>query len=687
MAREGGFIDRVLEEVETRTGMTVRSTEQIDLMEAVVRDYRAQSKELDLLGYTVLDYFGGNPQEVNAVKRRQWAQKARMVWRQDPQAGAAVDLMNDFTFGRGVPKPRAKDNEVQEVLDEAWDDPDNQLVLTSYAAQVALGIDLAIQSNLFPLMFDDGDDGKVKLSLLNHDEVETVVRDPDNRLRVLYYAARHRPPPKEWDWENGVPKIETVTQVQIKPTYYEHWQNTDDASSDAPKPPDGMIGKGRVYHIAINKGSEEAFGTPTMRRLLRWYSAYNDFMTARVDMAQAAAAFIMRRKIKGTPNQVAKMAAKAISRGSELAGVTGTDGVPQVPPRGGSILTENENVTHENLTLNSNASAAAQDAQMIRSAISAGTRFPQSYYGDASNANLATATSLELPVLKAVEARQEVFEGLFRWFLDRVIEKAVEGGRLTKEIEPQQDATDAEGEASPYGPPDLAIGESYEDQNADEASTERDLSYEFSMPNPLRRMMTDLVSSIGTIAQTFDPNGTNVEMSRVLLTIALGEGLEVQDPADVVKKVFPDGYQDPALAGAMGPPQGPPQGPDSQPPDGEQNPYGAPGFSSAYQNGQGQMQQALYEATLLGRNGEPWRVSRASPVWSGLDPEALATQVADLLEARFRDLPATQTAEPRSQTADVLREFDEDVTSVATEQLARLATGAHGNNNGNSNGG
>jgi hypothetical protein len=51
-----------------------------------------------------------------------------VVWMRDPLAGAAVDLMNDFTFGRGLPKPKAKDKSRPGVLDEAWDDPDNQEV-------------------------------------------------------------------------------------------------------------------------------------------------------------------------------------------------------------------------------------------------------------------------------------------------------------------------------------------------------------------------------------------------------------------------------------------------------------------------------------------------------------------------------------------------------------------------------
>jgi hypothetical protein len=66
---------------------------------------------------------------------------------------------------------------------------DNQLIITSCQAQLALLTDLP-QSNLFLLVFENGEDGRMNLGLLGRDMVETVVRDPDNWLRVLYYVAR-----------------------------------------------------------------------------------------------------------------------------------------------------------------------------------------------------------------------------------------------------------------------------------------------------------------------------------------------------------------------------------------------------------------------------------------------------------------------------------------------------------------
>jgi hypothetical protein len=177
------------------------------------------------------------------------------------------------------------------------------------------------------------------------------------------------------------------------------------------------------------------------------------------------------------------------------------------------------------------------------------------------------------------------------------------------------------------------LDEGYEGQVSDEKETERDLGYEFSMPSPLKRTMTDLITSIANLARTFDPNNTNLELSRTLLTVALGQGLEMADPAAAVERILPEGYVDPMLAAQMqggggapaqpgmpggapplipsGPnPFGPGGGtPPGEGPEGESNPYGVAGFSQDYQGNQGQM----YE----GAEGDmdPARMEEIMQIW------------------------------------------------------------------------
>lgn len=580
--------NEIREAAETRTGRTVVATERLQELQESDWERRMLQRDLDMLAYTALDYVGHRPQELKAVERRRLAQRSRVTWMKDPQAGAAVDLMNDFVFGRGMKPPKANDPQVQQVLDDFWNDPDNQLVLTNYQAQLALGTDLELQSNLFFLVFEDGQDGKVKLGLLDHDTVETVVRDPDNRLRILYFLARHFD--YRWDFNSDQPrivvgvanpnekaKLAPAPTVQASPgyamnpilagqgqvRYYPHWRNVEDAENDMESGardddptifcPEEKLGQGKVYHVAINRGSEMAFGHPRMDRVIRWFNSFNTFMDARVDMMAATAAFVMKRKVKGTPQQLQRMANQALSRRSVLGMSMEPNMMADVGPKAAGIMTENDSVDHEPFNLNSNAQNAMADAQMLRSQVSAATRWPASYYGDASQANLATATSLELPVLKAVEARQEIFEQVVRFCCDRAIERAVDCQVIDQYIsgdsEKENDTPDRQPAPTNLEPGDATIvRQAYEDQERDETQTQRDLGYEFSMPNPLKRLIGDLVTAAQLTATAFDPNHTNTELSRTLLGVVLAEAFEIEDPAGAVERIFPKGYVDPAAS-------------------------------------------------------------------------------------------------------------------------------------------
>jgi hypothetical protein len=54
----------------------------------------------------------------------------------------------------------------------------------------------------------------------------------------------------------------------------------------------------------------------------------------------------------------------------------------------------------------------AQTAQIVRSPIAAAAGFGQHYLGDSSDANLATASTLELPATMRVQSWQQYLRGL-----------------------------------------------------------------------------------------------------------------------------------------------------------------------------------------------------------------------------------------------------------------------------------
>jgi hypothetical protein len=103
-----------------------------------------------------------------------------------------------------VPIPTARDGAVQQVIDEAWTDANNEEKLTGFMAQRKLSNELLTAGELFLTLYVAG--GKVRVGRLDPDTVEAVVPDPEDRLRPLWYMARERR--FEWDFTNDRAKIE-----------------------------------------------------------------------------------------------------------------------------------------------------------------------------------------------------------------------------------------------------------------------------------------------------------------------------------------------------------------------------------------------------------------------------------------------------------------------------------------------
>lgn len=287
-------------------------------------------------------------------------------------------------------------------------------------------------------------------------------------------------------------------------------------------------------------------------------SGMNKFTESRVTMALASASFIAKRVVKGGQNALVKSATRMLGRTGELGSGAewardptmsdpGADigleggflgrapqrplGPGQRPPAPASIRHENEADRLESLNLNSGAAAAQQDAQIIRAPIAAASGWGQHYLGDASNINLAGGTVLELPALMMVGAWQQVFEDLFRWFVDRAIEAAIRNGELGGHL---RSVHDSGGKLSEFRLREAEDVAQFKDR------TGIDLSYEFKMPRPGRRDLGEVVDACVAAQQAFDPRGANIPFRRVLLTFLFGEGLELDDPSRAVMEAVPD---------------------------------------------------------------------------------------------------------------------------------------------------
>lgn len=631
--------DRLRETVEDWTGMTVRPRDEVAGLQETVRELEPFRDEAEDLAAMTIDYVHGDrPNAATYEHRRVLAHRSRIAFVHDPLAGAEANLLANFAFGRGIPKPQAKDDKVQEVIDEAWEDPVNERKLTSFEAQRHRSNELLTSANLYPVIFTKN--GSTRIGFLSSDLVTDVVCHSEDDELPLFYVVRKRK--QEWDFTTDMPKAWTPSFEGglEKVWYYRHWRNPEGADhwglpeTNDPDPPPEKIPPGTVEHFRINRVGRTQFGIPQWARTLRFFSAMNQLSTARVSMAQAAASIIAKRVRRGGPSDILKSASNVVQMAGEMAtsrfrrssredtsplglGTNPATGKGLAPPPAGALWMENESDRLEAVRLSSGSAEALQDAQIIRASPAAASGFGQHYLGDASSTNLSSATTLELPTLMTVMSWQESFESIYRWFTDRVIENAVKAGRLGGLI--------SEGEAD-----ERPLGELiYEEDRIEmQKRTGLDLSYSFELPYPGRRNLTDVVTAVQTIAMAYDPAGTNVPLRRSLLDFFFRHGLQVADPAAEVDEIMPEDAQ-PVPFQSAGGPSFDAQGNPIDPLAAQQPPPGQPGGPQETASQYGEKKKSLPAGKNMGAN--PGAKAMQQALEEALrDPELARTTMADV---------------------------------------------------------
>jgi len=532
--------DRARGAIEERTGWTLAEAEEVEQLrenEMAFRQFRDEASEL---AWHVYDWMSGRPHEMRRERRKHLAQQSRQALVLDPLAGAEAEHRANFTFGRGVSPPQAKDENVQTVINRFWNDANNQEMTTGFEAQRTLSNDLLTGANLFPTAYVGG--GIVRIGFLESDTITDVVVDPDHRLKVLWYVGTKRT--YRWNFQTHTQEPSNdLLDGQPRVVYYQHWRNLEDAIRERQRrgegaldmPRSGDIGPGLVYHLRINRASiEQIFGNPPWARTLRFYTGMNRLTEARVSMAQAAAAFVAKRVNKGGPTAVAKMAQNLLRQTGEL-GATPTGMGTQPATRPGSILNENESSRLEALNLRSGGGEAESDSRIVRAAVVAPTGFGPHYFGDPGSANLATASTLELPALMAIGAWQETFEQFYRWQVDLAILEAIRSGELGNgNTEPTSES-----------PAFLSERDFTELRLADPEDREEigrrigvDLGYSFQMPYPGRRLLPEVIALVTGVLGTLDPSGQNEPLAKRVLLFLAQNGLEIEDAESWVEDVI-----------------------------------------------------------------------------------------------------------------------------------------------------
>lgn len=310
---------------------------------------------------------------VSDAQRKSAVAQARVYGARDPLAVQGIRLWTSYTVGSGMVL-NVKDEKAEAVLSKFWNAPSNLGVLSPAGQRKSSDRCLTDGEIFFAVFVDAKKDARIRR--IDPLEITAFITDPDDAEDVKFYQ-------RSWTNAQGQPDV----------AYY---RSATNLKNEPAKGGDGKLVRstgvaedGVVFHMAINSIGQR--GNSLLLPALEWIRLHRRFLVSRAAIMLALARFAWKGKVKGGQAAVDSL----------------RNALHDDSPKAGSVWVENEGVDLAPYSPGSQAMNAYNDARMLKLQVFAAVGWPEQYFGDLRTGNLATATSVELPVQKMCEMYQD----------------------------------------------------------------------------------------------------------------------------------------------------------------------------------------------------------------------------------------------------------------------------------------
>lgn len=313
------------------------------------------------------------------------ADHIREVSEANPLLKRGVGLRTSYIFGRGVsfaPQPPR--------IQAKIDDPQNQDVLFSAEAQVVNERSNFTDGQFFVL----GNVSTKRFQRIPFNEITGIVTDPDDAERVRYYRR---------SWSRTVQELGSATAPKVEQKHV--WYPTDTYEAPggrfATKIQNQPVDAGyRMFACRVNRRAGQVWGVPDAFPALPWAHAYNDYLKDGSRMLKALSMFAWQLKAKTKSGAVNAAAQIATPSTAGSTAVMGNDMELSSMPRANSVDLTNGRPL----------------GSMVASALEVSVVALLSDPG--SSGAYGTAQTLDVPTVKAMEARQHVWTLFYKRVLN-----------------------------------------------------------------------------------------------------------------------------------------------------------------------------------------------------------------------------------------------------------------------------
>lgn len=320
---------------------------------------------------------------------------------------------------------------IRAIIEAFWKDRENQMALTSHKAMQEMLDDAVTDGEKFYVCFTDQAEPYVRITEIPIEEIDGIVYNPDNRIQPVLYRRLYRK--LKYDGQND--QYQPDGEPQVK--YYLDYRITDEKWKELSKtikiPAAKLEKNGRIRHVYINpiwtksgkRGISELYASR------EWFRVFREFMEGRAAINQAAQSISYKRKIKGGPTAVAQFTG---TFGGQKVGESADTEIQKLTrPVPGATYDHNDAVDLEWMKTDTGAAGAAQDAKMLLMSAGAGVSTMVHYFGEGGDANLATAQSMELPMVKSYEDWQQWVDDEYREWIRFALSVALNDEELVEE--------------------------------------------------------------------------------------------------------------------------------------------------------------------------------------------------------------------------------------------------------------
>lgn len=326
--------------------------------------------------------------------------KSRVYWQGDPLAKQAVRIWTDYGVGSGI-SVQAEEESIQTAIDEFINQTKNRKLLSA-KGQRKLSTRLLLDGELFFAIFTEDESNKT-LRIIDALQITDLMTDPDDdectyvyrrktNDKVLYYA------------DHALTDKELLEAAKLK----------DPDTKKPIKIEEDVV----VYHLAYDELWKR--GNGLLFCVVDWSREHRRFMEARVAITAALAKFAWKGEAKA-----GQATLNALRQRMESSFAQGISSPERNPPSGpGATIVRNAGFDLTPMPRVTGGSEARDDSDSLKLMVAAGTNVHLHYFGDPSTGNLATATAMELPMLKSFAAYQKLWQDAWRDLFAIVLDEA-----------------------------------------------------------------------------------------------------------------------------------------------------------------------------------------------------------------------------------------------------------------------